>query len=342
MVLMHFFKNLLVANKNNKYRPHIIRRHGLAFAFVLILAIQLVYGFQASVSGSVLGYATNINQSDLLSYTNSNRLSNGLPAFTMNSKLNSAAQSKANHMIANNYWAHVAPDGTTPWYFFDQAGYAYIVAGENLAYGYDTSLGVVNGWMGSPSHRDNILLPAYENVGFGIANGATYQGGPNTVVVAMYGDPVGSTAPATTAPTPPPPAPVQQSTPKAVESETNSTPIAQAEAEEPIPAKEDTVLVEEVVQEGEGVVGPLTFLPTTSVETSNLDAILSGSANWAMYATVTILGVLAMAYVYRHITFINAIIANGEHMIVAHPLLESSIIFAALWLLLSASYGTVL
>lgn len=333
--MMQFVKNLLIANKQNKYRPHIIRRHGLALALMLILAVQLVSGVQAGVNGSVLGYATNINQSDLLTYTNQNRLSNGLPAFSLNSKLNTAAQNKANHMIANDYWAHVAPDGTTPWYFFDQAGYAYLVAGENLAYGFDTSLGAVNGWMASPSHRDNILLPDYEQVGFGIANGENYQGGENTVVVAMYGDPVGgSSTPAATTPTEP-----VQSAPAVAQSEIvveTQSPLISEET----PAKEDLPIdelnPEEVAPE------PLVFLPSTETEISNFDALLNGSAGWALYATVSILGVLALAYLYRHITFINTVIAKGEQMIVAHPLLESSIIFAALWLLLTASYGKII
>jgi len=326
---MQFVKNLLIATKENKYRPHIIRRHGLALSLALIVTVQLIYGVQLRAtdggSGGVLGYATNINQTDLFTLTNDNRVANGLPAFTSNSKLTIAAQNKANHMIANDYWAHIAPDGTTPWYFFDQAGYAYLVAGENLAYGFDTSAGVLNGWMASEGHRDNILLPAYEEVGFGIASGANYQGGENTVVVAMYGDPVVSTNPvAAPVQTAPPPAPevAQATAPKELVVET---------APETTPAKEDT-----------GVVDPLTYLPQTQKQTTNFDALIRGDASWAMYATVMILGLLSFAYLYRHITFINVVIARGEHLITAHPLLESSLIFAALWLLLSASYGTVL
>lgn len=331
---MQFVKNLLIATKQNKYRPHIIRRHGLALSLMLIVAVQLISSMGIGATGGVLGYATNIEQTALLTHTNSNRTANGLPAFTYNSKLASAAQSKANHMIDNDYWAHVAPGGTTPWFFFDQAGYAYLVAGENLAYGFDTSLGVVNGWMASPGHRDNILLPAYEEVGFGIANGASYQGGENTVVVAMYGDPVVSTNP--------PAAPVQAAPPTTPE-------VAPAElvAEisplevETTPAKTDVPVAEEIIEDT-GHVDPLTYLPQTQKNVTNFDSLLSGDASWAMYTTVMILGLLAFAYLYRHITFINVVVAQGEHMIVAHPLLESSIIFAALWLLLSASYGTIL
>ena len=119
-----------------------------------------------------------------------------------------------------------------------------MIAGENLAYGFDTSLGVVNGWMASPTHRDNVLLPDYEEVGFGIANGEDYQGTENTVVVAMYGDPVVSInptpAPVTQTPSTPPaanPEPVNSPAPVEI-NETTPDP----EANE-TPAKADTELV---------------------------------------------------------------------------------------------------
>lgn len=335
---MQFVKNLLIATKQNKYRPHIIRRHGLALSLVLIVAVQLIYSVQLRASGSVLGYATNITQSDLLGYTNNNRTANGLPVLSMNSRLAIAAQNKANHMVANDYWSHVAPDGTTPWYFFDQAGYAYLVAGENLAYGFDTSLGTVNGWMASPTHRDNILLPEYEEIGFGIANGEDYQGTENTVVVAMYGDPVVSTNPApyvqSQTETAPPVASVPESLP--IELSVNDPPPVVAEE---IPAKADPA--PPIGTDGDAV-HPLTFLAPAEKTVTNLDSLLNGSASWAMYSTVFMLSILSFAYLYRHIAYINFIVSEGEHLIVAHPLLESSLIFIALWLLLSASYGTIL
>ena len=39
--------------------------------------------------------------------------------------------------------------------------------GENIAFGYPTATAVVQGWMGSPGHRANILRPAYRYTGLG-------------------------------------------------------------------------------------------------------------------------------------------------------------------------------
>ena len=191
--------------------------------------------------------------------------------------------------------------------------------------------------MASPTHRDNILLPAYEEIGFGVANGANYQGNENTVVVAMYGDPTIGTDPTLAAP-------VQVSPPIEVAPVTEvATETTAFETE--TPAKADTsakTLVAEEIIEDNGRVNTLTYLANTQKQVTNFDSLLSGDASWAMYTTVMILGLLAFAYLYRHITFINVVVTQGEQMIVAHPLLESSIIFVALWLLLGASYGTIL
>ena len=64
-------------------------------------------------------------------------------------------------MIAKNYWAHNAPDGASPWSFFKNVGYRYLYAGENLARDFGDSASVVNAWMNSPTHRDNLLSGRY-------------------------------------------------------------------------------------------------------------------------------------------------------------------------------------
>jgi len=147
---------------------------------------------------SVLGYSTNISSQVLLAETNGQRLSNHESALQLNAQLSAAAQAKANDMATRDYWSHVTPDGKQPWSFVDTAGYKYEAAGENLAYGFGSSDQVMTAWMHSPKHRANILNGVYQDVGFATANVADYQGtGPETVVVAMYGEPLGMINPST-------------------------------------------------------------------------------------------------------------------------------------------------
>ena len=141
-----------------------------------------------------MGFASDVSASGLLLETNHERNMLGVEQLYQNTSLAAAAQAKADDMVTQDYWSHYSPDGQAPWVFIDQVGYAYLKAGENLAYGFPSSKAVVKGWMDSPSHRANLLDSQYREVGFGIANGSDYQGNENTVVVAMYADPSSGSA----------------------------------------------------------------------------------------------------------------------------------------------------
>ncbi|WP_060651039.1 CAP domain-containing protein [Rhodococcus pyridinivorans] len=88
---------------------------------------------------------------------NQERTSKGLSALETSSQLRNSACGKADHLLQHDYFAHVAPNGTTPWSFIDQAGYQYTLAGENLAEHYPDNYEFVQAWMNSPSHRANVL-----------------------------------------------------------------------------------------------------------------------------------------------------------------------------------------
>jgi hypothetical protein len=135
---------------------------------------------------AVLGISSNISTQQLLILTNQQRQNNNLPPLTDNSELDQAAANKAADMFSKDYWAHNAPDGTTPWVFIKNTGYNYIYAGENLARGFNSASDVINAWMNSPEHRQNVLSPNYQNVGFAVATG-TLSGEDTVLVVEMLG-----------------------------------------------------------------------------------------------------------------------------------------------------------
>jgi hypothetical protein len=206
--LRHWF----VPHRHNDHRPHLIRAHGLAVMAVLIIGIQFTANMwrpaAVRVPGSqVLAYATDITPVAILNLTNQQRAANGLPALRLEAKLNQSASLKSQNMFSENYWAHVSPSGIQPWYWFQQAGYNYTYAGENLAKDFDTSAGTVQGWMNSPGHRANILNANYTDIGISVQNG-TLTGGQTTLVVAHYGATAGTAVAATVpAATPKPAAP---------------------------------------------------------------------------------------------------------------------------------------
>lgn len=172
---------------------HVFHLSRLLLLSLLVVALLIARSdsgnaLRLTYNKDVLAYASNMTIADLLKSTNEARSANGLQPLSLNSKLDTSAQLKANDMVKKNYWSHNSPDGTEPWYWFDQAGYTYSAAGENLAYGFSTGSEVSAAWMNSPEHKANVL-GNYEDVGFGIASSASYQGGEYTVVVAHYGKP---------------------------------------------------------------------------------------------------------------------------------------------------------
>lgn len=190
-----------------------------------------------------------VSTSDVFTLSNNERVANGQAALSPNSKLNAAAQAKAQHMRDNNYFAHTAPDGTTGWNFIANQGYSYTTAGENLAAGNQGASAVVQGWMDSPGHRANLLNSAYTEVGYGVTyvgnweyNGVVYS--DSYYVVALYAKPVSS---------PPPEPEASSSTPASSEStqvagNSNSpTPAASQASEEP--AADEEIVVEEELSE---------------------------------------------------------------------------------------------
>ncbi len=179
-------KLALVPHKANHFRPHAIRRSGIALIVAIVVVLQLGYNFLAN--GNVLGTEAQVTTSELLSATNKERERQGQAALRVSPELNKAAQLKAKNMFAAQYWAHNAPDGTTPWHWFGLAGYSYSEAGENLAKNFTTSDAIVAAWMASPTHRANILKSAYQDVGFAVMDGEL-QGKPTSIVVALYGKP---------------------------------------------------------------------------------------------------------------------------------------------------------
>lgn len=176
----------LVPHRKNQYRPHLIRRYGLAGVFVFVAL--LLGGYNLTTTGSVLGDRPHITSQGLLAATNQVRMSYGTQELELNETLSQAAQLKAEDMFRQQYWAHTAPDGTEPWQWFDKAGYAYSDAGENLAKNFMSSQSVVSAWMNSLTHRDNVLDSDYTQVGFSTVGGVL-DGKQTQITVALYAKP---------------------------------------------------------------------------------------------------------------------------------------------------------
>lgn len=186
-----FIHHLFIPKEENNYRAKAL--HPDFLTYYLLIALFLTFVFKQTNLQNVLGFATDISANKLFQLTNQKRESNGLSDLSYNEKLANAAALKAQDMFNQNYWAHYGPNGSTPWDFILKSGYQYEYAGENLAKNFLFSQGVVDAWMSSPTHRENILRKDYTEVGFAIVNG-TLNGEQTTLVVQMFGKPLSSIA----------------------------------------------------------------------------------------------------------------------------------------------------
>ena len=92
-----------------------------------------------------------------------------LPAQAWNRELAVAAQLHAEDMVDNDYFDHTSLDGRSFSDRTDDAGYGGFARGENIAAGQQTPEQVMESWMGSTGHRQNILSDADE-IGVGFAS----------------------------------------------------------------------------------------------------------------------------------------------------------------------------
>jgi hypothetical protein len=176
----------LIPHHSNNQRARLLHSSSLSWIIVLFIVFQLAVSKFSAVFPSILGYASQIPPEQIISLTNSQRQAKGLSVLRLDPELSKAAAQKAADMFAKDYWAHVSPTGTQPWYFISQVGYNYRYAGENLARDFSDPQSVVNAWMNSPSHRDNLLSSHYQDIGVAVVDG-TLGGKETTLVVQMFG-----------------------------------------------------------------------------------------------------------------------------------------------------------
>ena len=185
MNLKHFF-----IPHTQTHRPaYLISKTALLLYIFLFLTFNLSVSVVSKVNPNILGLSASLNQQNLISLTNAERAKSGLPALKENPNLNVAAYKKGLNMFEENYWAHFSPSGKSPWDFIIGSGYKFSYAGENLAKNFYTDSDAVTAWMGSPTHKDNILNSHYQEIGMSIVEG-TLNGQPTVLIVQEFGTPV--------------------------------------------------------------------------------------------------------------------------------------------------------
>ena len=104
---------------------------------------------------------------EVIRLVNVERAKQNLPALTENKAVTALAQKKAQEMHDLGYFDHKSPTYGQTWDMYDAAGIRWGAAGENIAMGQRTPEQVVNSWMNSKGHRENILNTDFSQIGVG-------------------------------------------------------------------------------------------------------------------------------------------------------------------------------
>lgn len=188
---MSFLLNWFLPHHDNNHKANLIKSSSLLLLSFVFVFFQVFLNFFLMARPAVLGYSSNISPEKIIELTNIERSKLGLGILKENKLLSEAARQKASDMFSFNYWAHVSPSGRTPWAFFNDVGYKYQYAGENLARDFKEPDNVVRAWMNSPSHRDNVVNSKYQEIGVAVVDG-TLQGVETTLVVQLFGTQYGA------------------------------------------------------------------------------------------------------------------------------------------------------
>lgn len=107
---------------------------------------------------------------EVIELVNAERAKHGLSAVSYDKGAECAANVRAKE--TETLFSHTRPNGTRCFSALDECGVSYRGAGENIAMGQSSATEVMNDWMNSEGHKENILNPSFTKLGVGVHKGA--------------------------------------------------------------------------------------------------------------------------------------------------------------------------
>ena len=141
----------------------------------MVRAITQICGFMFLFSSCITDEVINIKENkdddystlakienQVVDIVNSERAKLKLAPLQIDESLMESCEVRAKETATK--FSHVRPDGTS---CFTAIKISYSAAAENIAYGQKNAEAVMNSWMNSEGHRNNILGSKYTHIGVG-------------------------------------------------------------------------------------------------------------------------------------------------------------------------------
>jgi len=159
----------------------------LALLVLIVIAGWLVWSrflVQTPKTAQAQRLNSNSPAGIIFDLTNIERQKVGLGELRISDKLTQAATNKQKEMLEKSYFSHIDSNNGKKWSeFIIDSGYDYSTAGENLARNFSNPKDIVEAWMNSPTHRENILDKKFQETGISVEKAS--DGG--LIVVQMFG-----------------------------------------------------------------------------------------------------------------------------------------------------------
>lgn len=131
-------------------------------------------GSSGGGGGGEAGTSSSPMADEVVTIVNSERSQSGCDPVSVEPRLAAAAQEHSEDMNERDYMDHYNPDGEGPGERAERHGYSAWGA-ENVAKGQQDAEQVMESWMNSPGHRDNILNCDLQTIGVGESGHAWTQ-----------------------------------------------------------------------------------------------------------------------------------------------------------------------
>lgn len=108
------------------------------------------------------------DEQGIFDIVNSYRIKHGLKAVAWSDLAQKSSYKHSKDMKVNGYFDHKSLDGRNPFDRMTAEGVMYSYAGENIAAYQNDDIDVMDSWINSKGHRENILVPEYTHLGVGV------------------------------------------------------------------------------------------------------------------------------------------------------------------------------
>lgn len=109
---------------------------------------------------------------EVIRIVNEERAKQGLQPLKKNNDLCKVAGIRATE--TTSLFSHTRPNGESCFTILKEYNISYMTVGENIAAGQQTPAEVMNAWMNSQGHRENIMNSSFGQIGVGVVKGGSY------------------------------------------------------------------------------------------------------------------------------------------------------------------------